>query len=59
MLRAVKQFLGAAGGVQLSIVADLPGLVEAPPSESVRVCIHAGPPVYASCRPGARNTAAP
>ncbi len=47
-----KRFLGAANGVRLSLVTDPAGLVESPPSDSVRVCIHAGPPVYACCRHG-------
>ncbi len=47
-----RRFLGATGGVRLSLVTDPAGLVEAPPSDSVRVCIHAGPPVYALCRHG-------
>ncbi len=47
-----KRFLGATSGVRLSLVTDPAGLVEAPPSDSVRICIHAGSPVYASCRHG-------
>jgi len=38
--------------VRLSLVTDPAGLVEAPPSDSVRVCVHVGPPVYALCRHG-------
>ncbi len=33
-------------------MTDPAGLVESPPSDRVRVCIHAGPPVYALCRHG-------
>ena len=47
-----KRLLGATGGVRLGLVTDPAGLVESPPSDNVRVCIHAGPPVYALCRHG-------
>lgn len=49
---AQKQFLGERGGVRLSLVTDPAGLVESPPCDCVRVCIHAGPPVYAHCSHG-------
>jgi AraC family transcriptional regulator len=44
--------IGAAEGLQLSLLADPPGLVESLASDKVRVCIHAGPPVLALCRHG-------
>jgi AraC family transcriptional regulator len=44
--------IGATENVQVSLLSDPPGLVEAPPSDRVRVCIHAGPPVLANCRHG-------
>ncbi len=36
----------------MSLMSDPAGLVESPPSDSVRVCIHAGPPIYAHSRYG-------
>lgn len=44
--------IGAAENLQLSLVSDPPGLVETLGSDKVRVCIHAGPPVFAICRHG-------
>jgi AraC family transcriptional regulator len=44
--------LGAVEHLHVSLLTDPPGLIEAPPSSNVRVCIHAGPPVFAACRHG-------
>lgn len=37
-------------GFRLSLMTDLPGLIEVPGLEDPRISIHAGPPVQISCR---------
>jgi len=37
-------------GFSFSLLTDMPGLVEVPGMEELRVSIHAGPPVQVSCR---------
>ncbi|HEV2751800.1 MAG TPA: AraC family transcriptional regulator [Gemmatimonadales bacterium] len=50
-----KRLSGATQGLRVSLVTDPAGLVESPPCDGVRVCIHAGPPVYAVCRHGSQQ----
>src|SRR6266704_1018437 len=47
-----QRVLGATGGVRLRLMTDPAGSVESPPCDGVRVCIHAGPPIYALSRYG-------
>jgi AraC family transcriptional regulator len=42
------------GGFRISLLTDLPGLVELPGQEETRVSIHVGPPVEVLCRRAGR-----
>jgi len=42
-------------GFRVSLLTDLPGLVEVPGLENTRVSIHVGPPVQVSCRRAGYN----
>jgi len=44
--------LGITDHLRVALLSDPPGLVEAPPSNRIAVCIHAGPPVFACCSHG-------
>jgi AraC family transcriptional regulator len=44
--------LGRTEHLRVALLTDPAGLVEAPAYDRVRVCIHAGPPVFACCRHG-------
>lgn len=44
--------LGTSANLCVALLSDPPGMVEAPRSERVRICIHAGPPVLALWRHG-------
>lgn len=47
-----QRLLGATGGVRLRLMTDPAGSLDSPPCNGVRVCIHAGPPIYALSRYG-------
>src|SRR6266568_6890901 len=47
-----QRLLGATGGVRLRLMTDPAGSQDSPPCNGVRVCIHAGPPIYALSRYG-------
>lgn len=44
--------VGHTDHLRVALLTDPAGLVEAPAYNRVRVCIHAGPPVFAACRHG-------
>jgi AraC family transcriptional regulator len=44
--------LGTADHVRVALLSDPPGFLEVRPSNRVAVCIHVGPPVFASCSHG-------
>jgi AraC family transcriptional regulator len=44
--------LGITERLRVALLSDPPGLVEAPPSNRIAVCIHVGPPVFACCSHG-------
>lgn len=47
--------IGAIENLRITLLSDPPGLVESPASDSVHICIHVGPPVFAACRHGAHQ----
>lgn len=44
--------VGSTDHLRVALLTDPAGLVETPAYNRVRVCIHAGPPVFATCRHG-------